>query len=244
MKIKIVIAYDGTLFSGWQIQSNGKTIQEEIEKTLHRITGRQIKVTGAGRTDAGVHAKGQVAHFNLDTLSPVLLKSINALLPKEISVVDLSEASDSFHARFSAKEKTYTYNVTTTDIQMPFDNPYYLHYTYPINFEALLEGISHLIGKHDFSAFANDAKVFKGQKNPVKTLSDITIKHQEDGFSLIFKGDGFLYKMVRNLTGVLLDIGRGKLKPFDAKKILESRNRGQASAAAPAHGLTLTSISY
>lgn len=244
MKIKITIAYDGSHYVGWQIQPNGVSIQEKIEQALLKITQTQVKITGAGRTDAGVHARGQVAHFNLENYPITLLQSLNALIPKDISITHLEIVDDSFHSRFSAKEKVYTYDITTGKIQLPFDLPYSLHYTYPLDFTNMEIAISHLIGEHDFSAFANDAKVFKGAKNPVKTLREISIDKRDDGFALTFRGNGFLYKMVRNLTGLILDIGRGKKLPIDAKKILESKDRSLSSPAAPAHGLTLTSILY
>ncbi len=245
MKYKLTIAYDGTPFAGWQIQPNGPTIQEEIEKALHQVTGKPIKVIGAGRTDAQVHAKGQVAHFVLETPpSPFLQKSLNALTPDEISILSIEPVDESFHARFSAKEKIYSYDVTTDLIQLPFDRNYSLHCTYPLSFDTMREAIKDLIGKHDFSAFANHGFLFNEGKNPIKTLYAIDIVQHDSGFALVFRGNGFLYKMVRNLTGLLIEIGRGKLYPSDAKKILESRDRKQAPSAAPAHGLTLYSIRY
>lgn len=244
MKYKIVIAYDGTNYAGWQIQPNGATIQEEIEKALFTIAQAPVKIIGAGRTDAGVHAKGQVAHFTLHLPASNMLKRLNALLPKDISILSVDEVDEDFHARFSAKEKIYTYSITTNQVQMPFDLSYSLHYTFPLSFEAMEEGISHLIGTHDFSSFANEAHRFNEGKNPVKTIYAIDICKTQTGFHLIFRGDGFLYKMVRNLTGLILDIGRKKRAAIEAKKILEKRDRKMASAAAPAHGLTLTSISY
>lgn len=244
MKLKITIAYDGSKYAGWQIQPNGKTIQEEIEKALLKITSKEVKVIGAGRTDAGVHAKGQVAHFTLTTKPKSLQKSLNALLPKDISIIDLEEVPDIFHARFSATEKCYTYTITTADVQSPFDLPFALHYTYPLDLEKIKQAIPYLIGKHDFSAFANEAKLFQKGKNPTKDLKEIKLKQNDNGLSLTFRGDGFLYKMVRNLTGLLLDIGRGKRDPGDAKKVLDSKDRKKGSPAAPAHGLTLTAIKY
>lgn len=244
MKIKITIAYDGSNYAGWQVQPNGMTIQEKIEEALARIFSKRIKVIGAGRTDAGVHAKGQVAHFTIDKMPENLLRSLNALLPDDISILNLEEVDEDFHARFSAKEKCYTYTITTNQVQSPFEISYALHYTYPLSFDAMYDAVPHLLGKHDFSAFANDAKVFQGKKDPVKTLKEIKIETTESGFTLRFKGDGFLYKMVRNLTGLLLDIGRGKRGADEAKMILENRDRKLSAPAAPAHGLTLTSIKY
>ncbi len=245
MKFKLVIAYDGTPFAGWQVQPNGRTIQEEIEKALFQVMGKELKIVGAGRTDAKVHARGQVAHLILEAPPPPSFqKSLNALTPNEISILSIEPVNEDFHARFSAKEKLYVYHVTSDPVQLPFDQNYSLHYTYPLSFNLMKEAIPHLIGKHDFSAFANQSFLFEEGKNPVKTLFAIDIAPHPSGFSLLFRGDGFLYKMVRNLTGLLLDIGRGKIPPSEAKRILLSKDRKQAPSAAPPHGLTLHSISY
>lgn len=241
MKYKITIAYDGTKFCGWQIQPNGRSIQSEIENALHIITKKPIKITGAGRTDAGVHARGQIAHFICDSMPQFLLKQLNALTSDEISILSLDPVEETFHARFSAKEKTYIYSISTDPIQLPFEMPYSFHYTYPICFDSMKTATKDLLGTHDFSAFANQ---FNREKNPVKTLYKIDFETTKTGFALIFCGDGFLYKMVRNLTGLLLEIGRQKLPPSAAYKILVSRDRKTGSFAAPPHGLCLHSIRY
>lgn len=243
-KYKLTIAYDGTPFSGWQIQPNGRSIQQEIETALATIYQMPIKITGSGRTDAGVHAHGQVAHCMLPTAFPALLKSLNSLLPPEISLLQLTQAPPSFHARFSALEKVYTYCVTTTPVQLPHDARYSLHYTYKHDLTRIHAAIPHLLGTHDFSSFANEARRFNEEKSPIKTLIAIDLHQTPTGFTLTFRGNGFLYKMVRNLTGLLLDIARYKLPPAAAAQLLTACDRTLAPAAAPAHALFLTSVVY
>lgn len=240
MKFKITIAYDGTDYAGWQIQPNAPTIQETIEKVLTQIIQKTISITGSGRTDAGVHANGQVAHFILEEGS-ISLKSLNGLLPRDIRIFSLEEASPTFHARFSAKEKTYLYHVTTDKVQSPFQRRYAHHNTFPLDLEKIFEALPHFIGTKNFTSFANE---LSPSRNPQKTLHELAFIKTETGFTLKFRGDGFLYKMVRNITGTLLDIGRGKLDAASLPSIFESKSRSFAGKTAPPHGLFLHEVLY
>ncbi len=240
MKFKIRLAYDGTEYGGWQIQPNAPTIQETIEKVLQKITGRPISVTGSGRTDAGVHANGQVAHFILEE-KEISLKSLNSLLPGDIRIFSLEEVPPTFHARFSAKEKTYLYHVTTNKVQSPFQRRYALHNTFALDIDKILNAIPYFIGTKNFASFANE---LSPSRNPHKTLHELAFIKTETGFILKFRGDGFLYKMVRNITGTLLDIGRGKLDAKSLPSIFDSKSRSFAGKTAPPHALFLEGVLY
>ena len=236
----MTLAYDGTNYAGWQIQPNALTIQEVIEKILNQITGAPIFITGSGRTDAGVHANGQVCHFDLNT-TPISIKSLNALLPPDIRILSINETHPTFHSRFSAIEKTYIYHVTTDRIQSPFQRRYALHNTFPLDLEKIFEAIPYFLGKKNFTSFANE---LSPHRNPVKTLHELAFIKTETGFILKFRGDGFLYKMVRNITGTLLDIGRGQLNPKSLPSIFESKSRCFAGKTAPPHALFLEAVLY
>lgn len=236
----MIIAYDGTDFLGWQTQGNGKTVQEIIETALFQITQKKIVVTGSGRTDSGVHAEGQVAHFILEN-SPVCLKSLNSLLPTAIRVLSIEEADPNFHARFSAKEKIYHYHITTDKVQLPTLRRFALHSTFPLDLEKILEAIPHFLGTKNFASFANE---LNPKKNPIKTLYELSLNPTQTGFTLKFRGNGFLYKMVRNITGTLLDIGRGKIAPNSIPEILNAHSRPFAGKTAPPHGLFLQTVLY
>jgi tRNA pseudouridine38-40 synthase len=240
MRYKIKIAYDGTNYHGFQIQPNGNSIQEIIEKVLLKISSEKISITGSGRTDAGVHANGQVAHFDYKKAN-ISLKNLNSLLPSDIRILSLEETLPDFHARFSAKEKTYLYHITTDKVQSPFERRYALHYTFAIDYEKMISAIPYFTGTKNFTSFANE---LRPHKNPVKTLHELTFIKTKTGFILKYRGDGFLYKMVRNITGTLLDIARGKLDPLSIPLIFEEKSRIFAGKTAPAHALFLEAVLY
>ena len=212
-KYKCIIAYDGTAFAGYQVQPEKRTVQSELEAALEKMhKGEKVKVTASGRTDAGVHAKGQVIHFDSSNEFPAenWKKALNALLPSDIVVLDVKQVSDAFHARFDPIGKEYRYMITRGPITRSFRRNYAYHYPYPLDIEAIREAISYLIGTHDFTSFcaANTNVVDK-----VRTIYKIELN--EDGDSLMFRfvGNGFLYNMVRILVGTLLEVGSGKRKP-------------------------------
>lgn len=245
-KYKLIVSYDGTAYGGWQSQHNSISIQSVIEETLSMILRFSCKITGSGRTDAGVHALGQVAHF----LSPntidekKVLHSLNALLPKDIRALSLCLVEDSFHARYSAVGKIYQYFIHLSDVEDPFLRRYALHIKHKINLEELSIATRYLIGTHDFSSFANEQQKGSAGKNAVRTLQRIDIIPTAYGICLEFEGTGFLYKMVRNITGTLLEIASGKRKKETLPKILEAKDRRLAGKAADPHALFLTKVLY
>ncbi|CAM0117681.1 tRNA pseudouridine(38-40) synthase TruA [Rhabdochlamydiaceae symbiont of Dictyostelium giganteum] len=245
-KYKITLAYDGTSFSGWQTQQNGIAIQMVIEDKLSILLRHPVSLTGAGRTDAGVHAQGQVAHFetalSLNLFS--FFNSLNALLPLTIRVLTLEPISPSFHARYSAISKEYHYLVDQGRVCSPFQRLYSLHHPLPLDLKALEKGCSYFKGTHDFTSFANKSSEGAAGKNAVRTLFRLDIKETPCGFRLEFEGNGFLYKMVRNITGVLLDIGKKKLAPEAVLQLMEAKDRSQSSMVAPAKGLSLIHVIY
>lgn len=245
-KYKILISYDGTDYCGWQIQPNGLSIQECIQTALEKILGSKTTIYGAGRTDAGVHAMGQMAHFStpINISANAIIKGLNGLIPQDIRILYAEESEPDFHARFSAQEKTYLYRVHTTPVQLPFERRFALHYTYPIDLKKLENALHYFIGTHNFLSFTNENTEGPAHVNPIRTLYELALTPTPQGFTLLFRGDGFLYKMVRNITGTLLDIARGKI-PVDAPlAIFASKDRRRAMATAPPHGLTLQSIKY
>ena len=241
MKYRMNLSYDGTHYSGWAIQPNSTSIQQLIQEALQTILGRETPIIGSGRTDAGVHARLQVAHFSHpETLNLSSLRySLNGILPRDIRIHEILPVDEDFHARFSVKKKTYHYYLST--IQDPF-NYRYSHYVYsPLDLDLLKKSLPLVVGTHDFSGFASRGC---GAKNPVKTLYNLEILPQKGGFCLQFEGDGFLYKMVRNITGTLLEIATHKRPVEDLERILTSKDRAQAGQTAPAQALFLHHVEY
>ncbi|MDQ0216146.1 tRNA pseudouridine38-40 synthase [Oikeobacillus pervagus] len=243
-RIKCIVCYDGTAFAGYQIQPNGRTIQGCIEKALKMIhKGQDVKVFASGRTDAGVHAVGQVLHFD----SPLRIpphkwpNAINGLLPRDIRIKECEIVDSSFHARFSASGKEYRYKVHTSAFQDPFRRNFSYHYPYKLDMKWMEEAAKNLIGTHDFTSFCS-AKTDVEDK--VRTIEQISIHSSQDELEFHFIGNGFLYNMVRILTGSLLDIGSGKISPNEIKRILEAKNRSMAGKTAPAAGLYLWRVFY
>lgn len=242
----MVIAYDGTEYSGWQIQDNAASIQSILEDNIKIILRSPVRVIGSGRTDAGVHALGQVAHF----FSPMpldyfkFLRSLNGLLPKAIRVRSIEAVSEDFHAQYKAVGKIYHYRFTLDKVQNPFDRLYQLHVYEPIDLDILREAAKCFIGTHDFTSFANEAHMGSASKDPVRTVTRIDLVQEPFGWRLEFEGDGFLYKMVRNITGVLLEVASGKRKVEDIPLILQAKDRKVAGKAVLPHGLFLVEVKY
>jgi tRNA pseudouridine38-40 synthase len=209
-KYRMSIAYDGTRYSGWQIQPNGDSIQGLVEQALQRVLKTKVRLIGAGRTDAGVHALGQVAHFATDTLleTPRLLYALNGTLPHDIRIKEIAPTSETFHAQYGALSKEYHYHLWLEKTMNPFYRLYRYHFhDTRFHLPLLEEGAGQFIGTHDFSTFAN---VGGPLKNSVRTIKRITLLPQEGGIRLEFEGNGFLYKMVRNIVGTLLEVAIGK----------------------------------
>ncbi|GMB10032.1 tRNA pseudouridine(38-40) synthase TruA [Thermolongibacillus altinsuensis] len=243
-RIKCIIAYDGTNFAGYQIQQNKRTVQGELERALAIIhKGEAVRVYASGRTDATVHAYGQVIHFDSPLTIPEerWAKALNALLPDDIVVKEAAEVSPSFHARFSAKAKEYRYRVRTAQEPDVFLRNYVYHYPYSLNHEAIQKALTFLIGTHDFTSFCS-AKTDVEDK--VRTIyeANMIVEKDEVVFQLI--GNGFLYNMVRIIAGTMLEVGIGKIKAEDIPHILEKKDRSLAGKTAPGHGLYLWKVYY
>jgi len=246
MCYKLTIAYDGTSYSGWQVQPNGQAIQPLIQRALATVLRSSIDLTGSSRTDAGVHALGQTAHFDVqDRIDPSRLRvSLNALLPPDIRVLQIDLVDSDFHARYNSTSKIYHYHLHLHPVVDPFVR-LYRHHVFGICDLILMEkAIPHLIGTRDFLSFANEPGRGSASRSSVRTLLRLDIIEQKGGVRFEFEGDGFLYKMVRNITGVLLDVGAGKLAPDDLPEIFAAKDRRSASAAAPPKGLFLMEVRY
>jgi tRNA pseudouridine38-40 synthase len=250
--IRLLIAYDGTNFCGWQRQHNGPSIQESLEQQLTRITKSTVEVNGAGRTDAGVHAQGMVAHFFTKVTMPAsaFVKALNSMLPKDIRILKAEDAPLDFHARFSAQGKSYRYDFFTGSIQSPIERLYRTHCPCAFVPDRLQASLDMLLGSHDFASFeavgSRDRNRNDG-RGAVRTLFQadcLAAPDRPEYFSLCFTGDGFLRHMVRNLAGTLIWVGSDRLNTEQFRAILEARDRKQAGPTAPACGLFLEQVHY
>ena len=244
MRVKLVVAYDGTDYSGWQVQPNGITVEEVLNRELSRLLKEEITVTGASRTDSGVHSLGNVAVFDTDTRMPAekISYAINQRLPEDIVVQDSCEVPEDFHPRFAASQKTYEYKILNRKFPMPTLRRDTLFYCHPLDEGRMRQGAQFLVGTHDFTSFSS----VKAQTNTfVRTVYELTVERTEDDIIHIrITGNGFLYNMVRIIAGTLLLVGAGKLEPEDVGRILAAKDRGAAGPTAPAHGLTMIGITY
>lgn len=243
-RYKCIISYDGSGFSGYQVQPNKRTVQLELESVLAKMhKGKQVKVAGSGRTDAGVHAKGQVIHF--DSALPIpehkWEMALNSMLPSDISVLAVEKASESFHARFDAAGKEYRYQLHLSSKRDPFQRNFAYQYPYPLDVEAMKEASLSFYGTHDFTSFCS-AKTEVVDK--VRTIELIDFVRDGDLLTLRFVGNGFLYNMVRILVGTLLEVGAGERKPSEMAEILSGKDRRLSGKTAPAHGLYLWEVFY
>ncbi len=241
--IKLTIEYEGTAYLGWQRQPQGMTIQEALEEALKQITGETTQVTGASRTDTGVHARGQVANFRTDSAIPVerFQSALNALLPLDIAIVAAEEVPEDFHARFSARSKLYHYTIWNQRVRPVLDRRFSWHVRWPVELAPLREASEYLIGEHDYAAFQS-ANAQSETTVRVIELADWELNAPRLTFAI--EANGFLYNMVRALAGTLLDVGRGKMTPAEFRRVLESGQRAQAGRTAPARGLCLMRIRY
>lgn len=248
--IKLLIGYDGSDYCGWQRQNNGPSIQGEIEALLAHMTREEVDLHGAGRTDAGVHADGMVAHFHTQAKIPPadFRRGLNAMLPGAIRIFAAEDVDASFHARFSAIGKEYRYEIFHGPTQPPRLRRYSLHVTGSLDLETISNCLTLLQGTHDFSSFENTGTRDKSRVSGRGAVRTIYEAHLEsDGgnsLTLHFQGDGFLRNMIRNLVGTMLEAGRGKISPQEFAAILAARDRTAAGPTAPAHGLCLTRVLY
>jgi tRNA pseudouridine38-40 synthase len=245
--IKLVLAYDGSDFSGWQVQPSTATVQGTLAWAIGRVTGEKVLPQGSGRTDAGVHALAQVATFAIESPIPVenLGKALNDVLPATIRVLDAGDVSAEFHARKSARAKTYRYRMYRGAICPPFLARYVWHHPYPLNEETMRQAAALIVGEHDFTSFAAvDPERGEEETSNVRTIFSSTWEREGDELAYTVRGDGFLHHMVRNLVGTFVLVGKGTLEPSDVKRILQARSRSAAGATAPASGLYLVDVEY
>jgi tRNA pseudouridine38-40 synthase len=247
--LKMIVSYDGAEFSGWQVQPNTLTVQGTVASVIGRITGEKVLPQGSGRTDAGVHALAQVMTFVTQSAVPTgnFLKAMNDILPASVRVLEVTEAPPDFHARHSARAKTYRYRIYREAICPPFMARYVWHYPYPLCEEKMVRAAALVVGEHDFTSFAAVDPERGREDSPASNVRTIFSSSWERlGEELIYtvRGSGFLHHMVRNLVGTFVLVGKETLQVEDVARILEARNRSAAGATAPANGLYLLEVEY
>lgn len=243
---RFLIQYEGSRYSGWQkLGGKEQTIQGKLEAILEKMTGEPVAVIGSGRTDAGVHAKGQVAnaHFATKLSEKEILQYVNKYLPEDIAVLEVTKVSDEFHSRYHAVEKCYIYRVSVAEVTDVFNRRYVYEYggAPALDLAAMRSAADFLIGEHDFQSFCG--KKMK-KKSPVRTVFSIEIEESAGEIRFCYRGNGFLFHMIRIMTGTLLEVGAGKRRPEDMREILEAKDRKCAGETVPAKGLTLLWVRY
>ena len=244
MNVKLTIQYDGTRYDGWQRQGNtDNTLQGRLEGVLSRMVGKPVEIQGAGRTDAGVHARGQVASVHLpEGYTPQEVQNyLNRYLPEDVAVVEVVEVGERFHARLSATGKEYRYHIRMGSVPDVFARKYQYRVEEPLDLAAMERAAGYLTGKHDFRSFCGNRR-FK--KSTVREVFHIWVEVCGSDLTLVYRGDGFLYNMVRILTGTLLEVGLGQRTPESMVDVLEARERTAAGKTAPAQGLVLQEVYY
>jgi tRNA pseudouridine38-40 synthase len=238
---KLVLGYDGTDFRGWQRQREDRTVQGVLEEAVFKVTRKRIVVHGAGRTDAGVHALGQVAGFRgaFKLSDAVLLRALNAVLPEDVRIFSLEQAPPDFHARRSARSKLYRYRIVVAPQPSPLDRRYVLHWPYPLKVGAMREAARLFVRTADFTAFSSNR-----DRTPVRTVTRSELRRSGDEIVYTIEAQGFLRYMVRAIVGTLLEVGRGRIRPADIEGIFANRDRSLAGPTAPARGLTLVRVDY
>jgi len=241
--IKLIIEYDGTNYCGWQRQNNVMTIQEKTERAIEEITGEKILITGSSRTDAGVHAKGYTGNFYTNSKIPVekFIGAINSKLPRDIVIMHSVEVPYEFHSRYNSIGKMYSYTIVNRHQYVALGRNYIYHHQRILNVEDMILATQYFIGTHDFSAFKN---LGSSVKTSVRTITKLDVAQNEDVIKIYIAADGFLYNMVRIIVGALIRVGEGKIKPYEIKSIIESKERSKAGKAVPASGLCLEEVFY
>ncbi|MCI5648283.1 MAG: tRNA pseudouridine(38-40) synthase TruA [Fusicatenibacter sp.] len=244
MNYKMTIQYDGTRYNGWQKQGNTEnTIQGRLEALLLRITGEKVEIHGAGRTDAGVHALGQVAnaHFHTELSDEELRMAMNRYLPEDIEVMELCRVPERFHSRLNAVEKTYEYRIAVDEGKHAFERKYLYFPGESLDQEAMRRAAEYFVGSHDFKSFCANKRM---KKSTVRSISKISFREENGILTVSYTGDGFLYHMVRILTGTLIEVGLHRREADSMRQILKAQDREQAGFCAPACGLILISVNY
>jgi tRNA pseudouridine38-40 synthase len=243
-RMKVTVAYDGTDFAGYQIQPSGRTVQGTIQSVLGKMhKGQPIPISASGRTDAGVHAMGQVFHFDTNLTIPdsAWAKALNAMLPDDILIKRVEETDASFHSRFSATSKEYHYKLYTAKQPDVFKRNHAWYYPYPLSIEDMKMACEHLIGTHDFTSFSSSRSEVADK---TRTIYELSIEENGEELAFKIKGSGFLYNMVRIIVGTLIEVGQGKRTPDEISLILAALDRTAAGKTAPAHGLYLYEVKY
>ena len=242
-RIHLIVEYDGTAYAGWQRQANAMTVQEKLERAILKLTGEELCVSGASRTDAGVHALGQSAHFDTESRIPAdkFSFALNTMLPPDIRVTRSDEVSPDFHARFSTRGKRYRYLFHAAPHAGALTRNTHAHVIYPLDVERMQAEAQDLVGTHDFAAFAASGSVVK---DTVRTIYRAEVTSSGSEIRLIVEGSGFLYNRVRIIAGTLIGVGSGKLEPGAFRRAIASGNRLDLGITAPAHGLTLMEVFY
>lgn len=242
-RVKLTVAYDGTNYCGWQVQPNGITIEEVLNRAIRKLTGEEIAVIGASRTDSGVHAFGNVAVF--DTASSIpperFSYALNQRLPEDVVVVESEEVPLDWHPRYQDTLKTYEYHIINSRTVIPTKRLYNAFVSFPLDVEKMRQGASFIVGEHDFASFCC---IRTNAKTTVRTVTDLQITQQGDDITIRITGNGFLYNMVRIIAGVLIRVGRGFYEPEKVKELLDGVERTQEAITAPAQGLFLVEIQY
>lgn len=242
-RVKLVVAYDGTNYHGWQVQDNGITIEEVLNRTISELVREDIKVIGASRTDAGVHACGNVAVFDTESRIPgdKFSFALNQRLPEDIRIQESCEVDADFHPRYADTVKTYEYNILNRRFELPSKRLYAAFCYYPMDIERMNQAAAYLVGEHDFKSFCSaGAQV----QTTVRTIYAVNVTKEDDMVHIRITGNGFLYNMVRIIAGTLMQVGTGLMEPEQVKEILEARDRSKAGPTAVAKGLTLVEIRY
>lgn len=241
--LRLVVEYDGTEFYGWQVQKGFRTVQGELQRAVGEIAGRETLVIGSGRTDAGVHARGQVANFHtLSRLScPKWVQALNAHLPPDVAVLSVDEVPLDFHAQFQAKSKTYRYTILNRLARTALERNFVHKVTPPLAAAAMAEAAKMLVGTHDFRAFGSE---MSKKEKTIRTIQEFTVVAEGGEIRFTVTGEGFLYNQVRSMVGTLLEVGLGKQPATWVREVLETRDRTKAGANVPAKGLTLVAVSY
>ena len=242
-RVKLVVAYDGTNYHGWQVQDNGITIEEVLNRTISELVQEDIKVIGASRTDAGVHACGNVAVFDTESRIPgdKFSFALNQRLPDDIRIQEYCEVDADFHPRYADTVKTYEYNILNRRFELPSKRLYAAFCYYPMDIERMNQAAAYLVGEHDFKSFCSaGAQV----QTTVRTIYAVNVTKEDDMVHIRITGNGFLYNMVRIIAGTLMQVGTGLMEPEQVKEILEARDRSKAGPTAVAKGLTLVEIRY
>jgi len=242
--VRLLIEYDGTPYSGWQAQANGSTIQEEIERSINKVTGESVRIAGSGRTDAGVHALGQVASFRTesDIAGERFAPALNSHLPPQIAILHSAWVPNSFHARKSAKGKTYRYRILNRRMRPALLRDKVYHFAPDLDIAAMRTAAAHIVGEHDFYAFTPPAS--ERPMGYLREVYSLEIAQQGDEIVIDVSGSGFLHNMVRIIAGTLVEVGRGRMSADAIPAIIESRDRTQAGPTAPACGLYLVEVDY